>query len=96
MVIHIALFKWRADASQKGISRAINEIRLLKEKIPEIIDLYCGENFSKWSGGYTYAVIVKTKNRQSLDIYRKHPAHVFVVKIIEKLEEDSLGIDIEV
>lgn len=96
MVIHVALFKWRADASKKSISRAINEIRLLKEKIPEIIDLYCGKNFSKWSEGYTHAVIIKTKNRKALDIYRKHPAHVFVVKIIEKLEENSLGIDIEV
>lgn len=96
MIIHIALFKWRDDVSEEDIERVIDDLKLLKGKINEIIDLYCGRNFSKWSKGYTHAVIVKVQNTEALDNYRNHLAHVPIAKKIEELEQDSVGIDIEV
>jgi len=96
MVIHIALFKWRKDASQDTIERAMADVRVLKDKIDGIIEIYCGNNFSPWSGGFTHAVIVQAKDKEALDDYRKHPDHVDVAQRIEKMEEKSLGVDFEV
>jgi hypothetical protein len=96
MIIHIALFKWRDDVSEEEIASVIGEIQSLKGKINGVIELYCGKNFSKWSKGYTHAVIVQVKDRKSLDTYRNHPEHLPIAKKVEELAEDSIGIDIEV
>jgi hypothetical protein len=96
MVIHIALFKWRSDVPKKDIIQVMNDISLLKERISEVIDLYCGENFSKWAKNYTHAVIVKVESKEKLNVYRNHPDHIIVAKRVEELEEDSIGIDFEI
>lgn len=82
MVTHIALFQWRQDISPKEIQKIMDDIKNLKPEIPEIINISCGENFSRWNEGYTHAVVVKVKNRTALDAYRMHPTH-------------QLGIDFE-
>ena len=96
MIIHIALFKWRTGVSEEEIVRVMGEIQSLKEKINEVTELYCGKNFSKWSKNYTHAVIVKVKDREALEAYRSHPLHLPVAKRMEELEEDSIGIDVEI
>ena len=96
MIIHIALFKWRDDVLEKDINQVLDDIWLLKVTIKEIVDLYCGRSFSRWSKGYTHAVIVKVKDKKALESYRNHPFHVSVAKKVEELEKDSIGIDLEV
>lgn len=95
MVIHIVLFKWKSDASKSPIAKVIDDLRKLKGKIPEIVDLYYGENFSQWSQGYTHALVVKFKNKEDLEIYRNHPLHTPLVERIEAMEENSMSIDFE-
>lgn len=96
MIIHIALFKWKSHVSEQEIDWVMREIKELKDKIPEVIDLYCGKNFSQWSKDYTHAVVVKVKDRESLSAYRSHPSHIPVAKKVEESEIDSIGIDFEV
>jgi hypothetical protein len=96
MVIHTALFKWKKEIAKQDIAKAMNDVMLLKEKIPAIIEIYAGENFSKYSEGFTHAVIVKFKNRQKLDEYRSHPAHEPIAEKIEQMEVSSIGVDFEV
>lgn len=95
MIIHIALFKWKENIPGEEIKLLMDELKSLKAKIPEVIELYAGENFSKWNEGYTHAVIVKTKTKQDLQSYRSHPAHLPVAKKVEEMEEKSIGIDFE-
>jgi hypothetical protein len=96
MIIHIALFKWRKNISRKDILQIMDDVLSMKGKIKEIIDLSCGRNFSKWSKGYTHAVVVKVKDKKALDKYRKHPIHIPIAKRIEELEQDSIGIDFKI
>ncbi|HLC77267.1 MAG TPA: Dabb family protein [archaeon] len=69
--------------------------KLLKKKVDGLIDIRCGENFSKWNEGFTHAVIVMAKTRTALDAYRFHPFHKKVADKIEKMEEKSVGVDFE-
>lgn len=73
----------------------MDDIKNLKPEIPEIINISCGENFSRWNEGYTHAVVVKVKNRTALDAYRMHPTHQPIAKRIETMEARSIGIDFE-
>ncbi len=95
MVTHIALFRWKENITHNEISRIMTDIKKLKNKIKDVIDINCGTNFSKWNEGYTHAVVVKVKNRKALDNYRNHPKHKPIAEKVDQMEEKSIGIDFE-
>ena len=85
--MHIALFKWKKGATKEHVDKALDDVRALKTKYKGVIDIMCGENFSKWSEGFTHAVVVLAKDREALQVYRNHPLHKVVAEEIEKMEE---------
>ena len=95
MITHIALFKWKNSVKKDEIDKALADVANLKTKISGIIDIRCGENFSKHSKGFTHAVVVTAKNRNALQTYREHPDHRTVAEKIDKMEEDGIGVDFE-
>jgi hypothetical protein len=95
MIIHIALFRWKDDATKESIEGAMNDIRALKHKVDGVIDIKCGENFSVWNEGYTHAFLVLARDRAALDAYRNHPDHRDAAQRIETMDAGSIGIDIE-
>jgi len=96
MIIHIALFKFKSEVSKEEINTSMNEVRALKDKIPQIIEISAGENFSKHSKGFTHAIVVKFNSKVDINAYREHPDHKPVADKLDLIEEDSIGIDFEV
>ena len=96
MIIHIALFKFKPDISKEEVGGVIEGVRDLKNKIPQVIELFAGDNFSKHSQGFTHAIVIKFKSKEDIDAYRAHPSHKPIVDKLEEIEEDSIGIDFEV
>jgi len=95
MIVHIALFRWRSDVSESQIDKVMVNIKNLKSQIKDVIEIMCGKNFSKYSDGFTHAVVVTFKDRKGLDAYRAHPAHRPIAKMVDSMEEKSIGIDFE-
>ncbi len=93
MVVHIALFRWKKGTAPATIDKILDDIRVLKGKVPGVQSISSGENYSKWSEGYTHAVVVFANNQSALDGYRNHPDHLAVNRQIEAIEEKSLGVD---
>jgi len=96
MIIHVALFKFKPEISKEEIDNSMYEVRLLKGKIPQILEIFAGENFSKYSQGFTHAIVVKFNTKEDIDAYRSHPDHKPVADRLDQMEEDSIGIDFEV
>jgi hypothetical protein len=97
MVEHIVLFRWTNQASQEAINSTLAELRKLKDKIPGIVEMSCGENFSDRAKGYTHGLLVRFKDRAALSAYGPHPEHQRVVKnFINPIREDILAFDYEV
>ena len=96
MIIHVALFKFKPEVSKEVIDNAMNEVRVLKNKIPHVLEISAGENFSKHSKGFTHAIVVKFNSKEDIDSYRAHPAHKPIADKLDSIEEDSIGIDFEV
>ncbi len=86
MIAHIAIFKWKQNISESEIEQVFMGLRKLKSKVNGLIDIFCGENFSKWNEGYTHAVVVLAKNRKALEAYRKHSDHEDIAARIENME----------
>lgn len=95
MIIHIALFKWKPDVTSEAIDEVMADVRTLKEKVEGVLDIRCGQNFSKWNEGYTHAFLVLAKDKMALEAYRNHPDHVVVAKRIDAMDGGSIGVDFE-
>ncbi|HEY9778172.1 MAG TPA: Dabb family protein [Planktothrix sp.] len=93
MHIHIALFRWKDNVAQAQIDEAIEQIRDLRNEVPDVIDIRCGVNTHKESKGLTHAILVMARTQKALDDYRKHPQHDAAAKVIEVMEADGLGCD---
>lgn len=97
MVEHILLLRWNDKTSQEAIDHAIAELRGLKEKIPGIVDLSSGTNFSERAKGFTHGMIFHFKDRAALQTYLAHPEHQHVVQtVINPIRADTLVFDYEV
>ena len=96
MIEHIVLFRWTEGASPEAIDNVLVELRKLKDRIPGIVDLTCGTNFSDRARGYTHGLVVRFKDRSALEAYGPHPEHQSVVKdLITPICADILAVDYE-
>jgi len=97
MIEHIVLLRWTETASDAAKETVMTELRKLKGKIPGIVDLSCGTNFSDRSKGYTHGLLVRFTDRAALEKYGPHPEHQRVVQnLIKPIAADILAVDYEV
>ncbi|HEX3624721.1 MAG TPA: Dabb family protein [Verrucomicrobiae bacterium] len=96
MVAHIVLLRWTENASQEAIDAVMTELRDLRNKIPGIVDVTSGKNFSERAKGFTHGLIFHFKDRAALEGYLPHPEHQRVVqKILSPIRADALIFDYE-
>ncbi len=96
MVEHVVLFKWSEAATSAQISSAMDALRTLKQSVPGIVDLTCGENFTQRSQSFTHGLVVRFNDRSGLEIYVPHPNHQKVVEaFINPIKADILALDFE-
>ncbi|HLK56997.1 MAG TPA: Dabb family protein [Chthonomonadaceae bacterium] len=96
MIEHIVLFRWQNDAAPEAIAAAVEALRGLKDTVPGILDLSCGENFSDRAQGYTHGLVVRFPDRAALEAYGPHPNHQHVVQnFINPIRAEVLALDFE-
>jgi len=44
MFIHIALYQFQDGIQESEINQVLEEVKDLRDKIPGLIDIYCGKN----------------------------------------------------
>ena len=97
MIVHIVLFKWQADTSPETIASIMSALRGMKGKVPEIIDLSCGDNLSELSQGFQNGLVVQVKDKAALDAYAKNTLHQEIIQtLIKPILADKITVDYEV
>src|SRR5258705_12180417 len=97
MIEHIVIFKWKPGTSKETIEAAEAGLMGLKNKIPGIIEMTCGDNFSSRSQGYEFGLLVRFTDREALEAYGPHPLHQQVVQtLIAPFREDVIAVDYEI
>jgi len=95
-IVHVVLFKWNEDATPGAIRSAVEALLALADKIPGVLELTCGKNFSDRNQGYTHGMVVRFIDRAALEAYGPHPAHQHVVQnFISPIRADVLVVDYE-
>lgn len=101
MIEHVVLFKWQDEAMngddrQRVIASAHAGLAALKSKIPSIVDLSVGLNFSARSQGFHSGLVVRFHDRAGLEAYAQHPEHTKVVEqLIRPIAASILAVDYE-
>lgn len=94
MIEHIVLFRSNSDCSAATREQIILAARSLKAEIPEILALTAGENWSERSEGYEFALVIRFQDKDSLEVYQKHPHHQkFVQEWVKPHVEKVLAVD---
>jgi hypothetical protein len=97
VIEHIVLIKFSPNTTQEQKEELISRTLLLKEKIPGIIDIRQGFNFSARSQGYEVGLTVRFQDRDALENYGPHPEHQEIVAYLKEIGiEDSIIVDFEI
>jgi quinol monooxygenase YgiN len=97
MVEHIVLFKLKPETTAEQRAQMKAELKGLRDKVPGVVDLSLGENFSERSQGFEIGLVVRFTDRQALEGYLPHPAHrACVEQFIHPIRLDTLVVDYEI
>jgi antibiotic biosynthesis monooxygenase (ABM) superfamily enzyme len=97
MIEHVVLFRLKPEASAADVDAMLEALHGLKAKIPGIVDLTAGTNFSDRAKGYTHGLVVRFQDRAALDAYIPHAEHQAVVQQrIRPIMDDVLAVDYEI
>jgi hypothetical protein len=99
MITHLVFFNMLPEA--EGTSGADNARKLVDQlnelpgKIPEIVELEAGLDFSKSPASYEVGLLTKFRTKEDLETYRVHPDHQKVVRFVQATTSDRAVVDYE-
>lgn len=97
MIEHIVLIKFSPNTTTEQKEELIHRTLQSKEKIPGILDIQQGINFSDRSKGYDMGLTVRFEDRESLENYLPHPAHQEILVYLKEIGvEDTIIVDFEI
>ena len=95
-VEHLVLFRWQPEATATQIADAVGALQSLADRVPGILQLSCGENFTDRAKGFQHGLVVRFSDRAALEAYQVHPEHQAVVQQhIKPIVADILALDYE-
>jgi hypothetical protein len=91
MLVHIVMIKISASSEtekKKSIFMLKDSLDKLPSMIPEIKYYDVGVNISTRSNAYDLVVVSEFEDAGALSIYRDHPEHQKVVRLLDGIKED--------
>jgi hypothetical protein len=92
MFIHMFAFRFKPDVTNAQKKHVLEEIRTLKDQIPEILESSVGFNVSPRGQGYEFGGAMKFADAAACARYNNHPVHqkllTWLVPLIEAIEVD--------
>ena len=99
MVKHIVLWKLKEQAhgndKHANVLKIKNMLESLAGKIPGLIHIEAGIDFSGTDMSKDIALYAEFESREALDIYQKHPLHQAMMPFIMEARQERHLIDYE-
>jgi hypothetical protein len=91
---HMVWIKFRAGTDASRIQAHLDGLRSLAARVPGILELHIGENFTDRANGCTHGLCVILTDKAALQAYAVHPAHVQVASALRQ-DAEVLALDYE-
>lgn len=97
MITHLVFFKMSQEADgvdgDRNAEKLVELLRGLPAKIPELVDLEAGRDFSNGPASYDVGLVTRFKTTEDLETYRIHPEHQKVVDFVQKTTSARAVVD---
>lgn len=92
MFVHVFSFEWKDAATEEDRQRALAQIARLKDDIPEILDLWLGQNVSPTTPHLSTTGVMRFASQDAFRAYCSNPHHTalleWLVPLIRPVEID--------
>ncbi|MCA1594561.1 MAG: Dabb family protein [Acidobacteria bacterium] len=95
MLIHIVIWKYRAETSAKAREEHVAKLRGLAGVVPEVRSLSVGFDVLRLPRSYDVGLVAVFEDRAGLDAYTVHPEHVAVAEMGRGISEHVASVDFE-
>ena len=92
---HIVLIEFKDGTSDADRQMTQELLASLKDKIPGILNINVGPNFSDRAGKIELAAVMTIESREALEAYGPHEAHQAAVKQFVGFVENLTVVDFE-
>jgi hypothetical protein len=89
---HIALFRWRDDATPDGIARFQELLGKLPSAIPELRAYSFGPDAGISDGAFDFAVVADVDDEAGFVAYRDHPEHQAALGVLRPMLAERAAI----
>ena len=94
-VEHLVLIETNDDVTDAQIDELLDGVAGLKGKIPGVLDVKIGRNFTDRAPHIAVAGVITMEDRDALAAYGPHPAHQDLLKILMPAAKNVTIADIE-
>jgi hypothetical protein len=95
-VMHMVWVRFNEGVSAERIAGHMAALRGLVGRVPVLLDLKGGENFTDRAGGPTHGIMAMLPDRASLPVYLDHPEHLRALEALKPDVAELRAMDIEV
>lgn len=95
MIHHLVWFKLKEDLSNEERAQLKTNLLEMAPRIPQIVALACGEDFSGRARGFEFGLAVQFATREDGQTYDKHPAHQEFIAKSRHFWTDVQALDFE-
>jgi hypothetical protein len=79
MIRHVALFRWKPEATEEQKKQAAAQVAKLPSMVPSVLGFACGSDIGANEGNYDFAVTADFDDVTGYRAYRDDPGHRQVV-----------------
>lgn len=95
VIRHIVLFRFKEGVPEPDRKELVQRLKDLKKKIPCIVEMEVGADVVGDTYSYHVGLNSLFRSREDLNLYRDHPDHLEVVKIIQTVCASTVKVDYE-
>ena len=99
MITHLVFFNMMPEAEgasgDENAAKLVSMLRALPSRIPELVDLEAGIDFSRTTASYDVGLLTKFHSTEDLETYRIHPEHQKIVEFVKMTTSDRAVVDFE-
>lgn len=95
MLVHIVMFAFKKEKKAENLRTAKEMLEALPEKIPGLLSMEVGLDFVQSERSFDLVLTAVFKDREDLNVYAVHPAHLEVVGFIKEVTEMAKVVDYE-
>ncbi len=93
-VHHMVWIKFNPSTPPERQQHHLDGLRSLAGKVPGILALHVGENFTDRANGFTHGLYVLLESREALQTYAVHDEHVAVAAPLKE-DAELMAMDFE-